>query len=189
MNQQTGMIAGFEAALPAVRAWIERTLDEHKGQSVPVADLGYRRLPLYFPAGLLNAAHVIEVPEVPFPPLGRLGLPELSGMEDGRLDGITYIDSFFVNERRQSESLCFHELIHVIQWDRLGIDRFLLSYGMGLLQQGYRNMPLETTAYSLQEKFDAGIAVDDLVDLVRSAADDVWRQTAPLFGKALGSGS
>ena len=35
-----------------------------------------------------------------------------------------------------TESLCCHELVHVVQWDRLGVDRFLLAYGIGLVQSG-----------------------------------------------------
>ena len=102
--------------------------------------------------------------KVPFPPLSRMGLPELEQMENMSMDGITYVDTFFINHLRQTESLHFHELVHVVQWERLGVDNFLLAYGVGLMQSGdlyqtfedvYLNSPLEQMAYSLQAGFES----------------------------------
>ena len=106
------------AALPAVRAWIEQTLEQHRGRSRPLSRLGFHRLPRYFPPDVLESTRVITLPRVPFPPLRRLGLAELSDMEDESLDGITFGDAVFVNELRTSESLCFHELVHAVGGER-----------------------------------------------------------------------
>ncbi len=51
--------------------------------------------------------------------------------------GITYKDTYFINHLHQTESLHFHELVHVVQWDWLWVDDFLLAYGAGLMQFSY----------------------------------------------------
>ncbi len=69
--------------------------------------------------------------------------------------GITYLDTYFVRaDEAQSESLHFHELVHVIQWRLLGPEKFLALYADGLERFGYRNSPLEVMAYELQERFE-----------------------------------
>ena len=81
------------------------------------------------------------------------------------------------------ESTHFHELVHVVQWARLGVDNFLLAYGVGLLQFGYQESPLERMAYSLQHDFERGAPAQDLVLIIEAETDAVWSQVAPLvFG-------
>ncbi|MGD9333213.1 MAG: hypothetical protein PVJ53_18000 [Desulfobacterales bacterium] len=89
--------------------------------------------------------------------------------------------SFFVRHPHQSESLFFHELVHVVQWDRLGIDGFLLAYGVGLMQFGYRNSPLEKIAYDLQEAFDRGDLPSNPIDRIHQGTDAIWHDVTSLF--------
>jgi len=178
------LIRKFHSALPTVREWIERTLEENKNHAVPVIDLAFPRLEKVFPLDLLSKAKVVVVTgKLPFPPLSRMGLPELSQMENMPMAGITYKDTFFINQADRRESLHFHELIHVVQWERLGVDNFLLAYGVGLMQFGYQNSPLEQMAYSLQEAFDRGNPAAGLVDIVRQRTDAIWRNVAPLINR------
>ena len=121
--------------------------------------------------------------KVPFPPLGRMGLPEFEQMENMYMAGITFKDTFFVNQLHQTESLHFHELIHVVQWERLGVDNFLLAYGVGLMQFGYQNSPLEQMAYSLQEDFDRGSLISGIIELIRQRTDAIWTGVASLVSK------
>lgn len=146
-----------------------------------------------FPLDLLKKAKVVVVTgKVPFPPLSRMGLPELEQMENMSMDGITYVDTFFINHLRQTESLHFHELVHVVQWERLGVDNFLLAYGVGLMQSGdlyqtfediYLNSPLEQMAYSLQEGFDRGTLPAGVIELIRERTDAIWSGVASLISK------
>jgi hypothetical protein len=41
------------------------------------------------------------------------------------------------NAEATSQGLHFHELVHVIQWARRGVERFLQTYGIGFAQFGY----------------------------------------------------
>ena len=68
-------------------------------------------------------------------------------------DGITYRDTYFVKrEHAADESLHFHELVHVLQWQALGPEHFILSYALGLAG-GYLANPFEEIAYTLQDRF------------------------------------
>jgi hypothetical protein len=178
------IISKFHAVLPEVRKWIEGLLEKHATNSVPVNSLDFRRLPQHFHDDILEKAKVVIVPEVPFPPLGRLGLPELSFMEQMPLSGITYVDTFFIQHpHRTEESLHFHELVHVIQWNRLGVVNFLLAYGVGIVQSGYEQSPLEQMAYNLQRAFDRDSLPDNLIQFIQKETDTIWQGVAPLVGQ------
>lgn len=50
--------------------------------------------------------------------------------------------------------LKFHELVHVTQYQKLGLGGFADKYVRGLLKSGgYRNIPLEEQAYQLDERY------------------------------------
>ncbi len=180
MNQQQQILARFHSVLPAVREWIDDVLEKHKRETVVVGSLGFRGLPQHFSQQLLDKAKVISVPSVPFPPLRKLGLPELWHMERMPLAGVTYMDTFFVQESQRSESPHFHEFVHVVQWERLSVDNFLLKYGVGLVQFGYDGSPLEQMAYLLQQSFERGAVPPNLVGLIHHQTDGIRRQVAPL---------
>jgi len=179
------LIRKFYFTLPSVQQWIDKILEENREHAVPVINLGFHRLGKVFPLELLSRARAVVVTgNVPFPPLSRMGLPEFAQMENMSMAGITYKDTFFINHLHQTESLHFHELVHVVQWDRLGADDFLLAYGVGLLQFGYQNCPLEQMAYALQAAFDRRNLPDGMVDLIRRETDAIWARVAPLFSMA-----
>ena len=179
------LMSKFRLTLPVVREWIENVLEENKEQAIPVINLAFPRLQKMFPSDLLAKAKAVVVTgKVPFPPLSRMGLPEFAQMENMSMTGITYKDTFFVNNLHQTESLHFHELVHVVQWERLGVDNFLLAYGVGLMQFGYRNSPLEQMAYSLQECFDRETLPTDIIELIRQRTDAIWTGVALLISKA-----
>jgi hypothetical protein len=142
--------------LPQVRQWIDALLLQHAAQARTVASFGFQRLGAYYPPALLENSKVVIVPEVPLPPLSDLGLGGFAEFENLDAIGITYKDTYFVIETHAcDESLHFHELVHIIQWQLLGVDAFLAAYALGLMQHGYRCCPLEVMAYDLQKQFEA----------------------------------
>lgn len=100
--------------------------------------------------------------------------------------GITYKDTFFINQAYSTESLHFHELIHVVQWERLGVDNFLLAYGVGLMHFGYKNSPLEQMAYLLQGRFDNGELPPLITNLIQQQTDIIWNQVTQLLSTSFG---
>jgi len=145
----------FRSVYPLIAGWIQKTLAEHASAARPVASLGFSRLPHYYDAQLLVSSMVVIVPRVPVPPLSAMGLTRFSEFEGLDMAGITYLNTYFVRaDQSRSESLHFHELVHVIQWRLLGSEMFLARYADGLERFGYRNSPLEVMAYNLQDRFD-----------------------------------
>ena len=165
----------LQQKLPEVKVWIDRTLATHAGQSRPVLSLGFPRLSAYYSAELLASARAIPVAEVPIPPLASMGLVGFDEFENLDAAGITYLSSYFVRLDHESvESLHFHELVHVVQWQHLGPERFIMAYALGhLLSGGYRSNPLEDQAYSLQARFDRQDPPFDVAALVRPGLDRV----------------
>ena len=97
---------------------------------------------------------VVFVPRVPMPPLSAMGLDRFSDFERMDAGGITYLNTYFARaDQSHSESLHFHELVHVIQWRLLGPEQFLALYADGLERFGYRRSPLEVMAFRLQGRF------------------------------------
>ena len=174
-------IKTFFSILPVMKNWIEDVLETHRLDSISVSSHGYKRLPQYFPDSILDETKTVIVAKVPFPPLSRFGLSGFSELETMPLAGIAYKNTFFVNKHCKTESLFFHELIHVVQWERLGMDKFLMAYGIGLLQHGYQDSPFEQMAYSLQNDFNEGGALENLIEVIRQRTDAVWHQVSPLL--------
>ncbi len=183
-HQYSKIINKFHSALPVINGWIDQLIESNKEKSTPVIDLNFSRINQIFPKKLLEKAKVVIVPnKIPFPPLSQMGLAELSGIEQMPIAGITFKDTFFVNQNILTQSLHFHELIHVVQWERLGADNFLLAYGVGLIQFGYEQSPLEEMAYSLQKDFAKGTVPDGIVDIIYQKTDAIWNQIRPLVSQ------
>jgi len=174
-------------ALSLFREQIEQILEDNKEKTVPVISLDFPNLPKVFPSDLLEKAKVVTVTgALPFPTLPpalrRMGLlPDFRQMASASDAGVTYKDTFFVNSLHRDESVYFHELVHIVQWERLGVENFLLAYGFGLMQFGYRDSPLEQMAYSLQKDFENDRVPDGVVDLIRQRTDGVWADVASSF--------
>jgi len=171
-------------ALPGVRAWIGGLRREYAEAGEPVAALGFPRLPDYFSSDVLHAARVVTVTKIPFPPIGDLGLIELVDLTQMALSGVTYDDLIFVHQSLRTERVHFHELVHAVQWRTLGVDRFLLTYGAGVIERGYAHSPLEAIAYDLQSGFDRGVALPDLESRIAAHARDTAAGYDELFRAA-----
>jgi len=153
----------FERVFPIIRDWIQATLAAHAPEAKAVGSLNFPRLSQYYSRELLSKAKAVFVDRVPVPPLSKIGLAQFSDFENMGADGITYLDTYFVKRREaQRESLHFHELVHVIQWKVLGVERFLAAYADGLERHSYRNSPLEVMAYDHESRFKTSPAPYDV---------------------------
>ena len=85
-----------------------------------------------------------------------------------------------MQQGQSSESLHFHELVHIVQWARLGVDNFLLAYGLGFILGGYEQSPLEQMAYTLQRSFENGTLPQHLVRHIEEQTDAIWQAAAPI---------
>jgi hypothetical protein len=177
------IIHNFRQALSPVREQIEQILEANQEKAVPVISLGFPNLPKVFPSDLLEKAKVVTFSgQLPFPTLPpelrQMGMPDFGQMANASNSAVTYKDTFFVNGLHRDESIYFHELVHIVQWERLGVENFLLAYGLGLMQFGYQDSPLEQMAYSLQEDFENDRLPYGVVDIIRQRTDAVLADIA-----------
>jgi hypothetical protein len=173
-SNRQALLARLSPFLPHVEAWIDAYLQQTSTDAHPVASRSFPRLPTYFSTKTLNESKVVKTAHIQKPPLSQLGLREFLDFERMDVSGITYKDTFFINPGlAEDESLHFHELIHVIQWQVAGPEGFILAYAAGLAKFGYRQSPLEVMAYDLQDRFEAGEVIPDLEKLVASQTKDI----------------
>jgi len=111
-------------------------------------------LQAFFPPAILEKVRVANA-AVPSPPfyrsLRKLGLKTIPDLST--IAGITFMD-VIVHSERLSDDLLFHELVHVVQYEVLGLKRFAERYVRGFLSTGsYDDIPLERQAYALEARF------------------------------------
>jgi hypothetical protein len=157
----------FHKSYPPLIEWIRKMLDANAHVAQTVSSRGFSRLPHYFTKHTLVSTKVVIVDPLSVPPLASMGLTRFAGFVRGDSDGITYIDTIFLKPTQsENENVCFHELIHIIQWRLLGPDRFLLAYANGLECFGYRQSPLEAMAYDAESKFASSTLIFNAEKLV-----------------------
>lgn len=75
-------------------------------------------------------------------------LPDFSGMA-----AITLVDTVVFHDPIENRVL-FHELVHAVQYEKLGLIGFAAKYVKGFLTRGsYEAIPLERNAYDLDRRF------------------------------------
>ena len=178
------LLRRVQEALPDMARWIDRLHAQHAGQAVSAREAGPARLADYFPRAVLDAARVVTVAPLPFPPVKEYGLPEFQGMAAPDMAGITFGDMYFVRAGHPApDGIHLHELVHVVQWKTLGAAEFLSTYAVGLAQHGYERSPLESVAFWLGGQFDLGIAPLDVTDFVAKHAAAARDAAARVFRK------
>lgn len=139
-------------------SWVAAYITEQRGHFAPsarpVAPEHKRLLGPFFPADILDQVRVIRgrgsEPSF-YPKLKAIGIrnaPRFSQMA-----GITFQD-VVVHVEPLTEALLFHELVHTVQYEHLGLQGFVERYVRGFLTGGsYEEIPLEKQAYELEARF------------------------------------
>ncbi len=76
------------------------------------------------------------------------------------MSGITFVDTVLLVDElpgADPEATLFHELVHAVQYELLGPEKFVELYITGWINQGfnYAAIPLEMDAYELQNRYEA----------------------------------
>lgn len=134
------------------------------GKAVPLNENQKTVMGPFFPTSTLDSTRVLVLfgQRIGNPPfyaqLAKMGftpgtLPDFAGMA-----AITFVDTIVSNEPYDNR-LLFHELVHVIQYQKLGLAQFAAKYVKGFLSGGsYAAIPLELNAYELDARFNAAPA-------------------------------
>jgi hypothetical protein len=136
----------------------------------PIGAEERRPLQSFFPPDVLDGVRVVRgrAPEPKFYALLRvMGIHNPPPFAD--MAGITFQD-VVVHVEPLSQTLLFHELVHVVQYKHLGLQGFADAYVRGFLKGGsYEEISLEKQAYELEARFaahpEATFSVDEDVQL------------------------
>jgi hypothetical protein len=152
--------AQIEWVVKQVAAYIERQHQTYRRRAVPLDQKQKTVMQSFFPPSTLDTARVVVLAGE------RVGNPlfytELitMGFEAGSLPdfahmaAITFVDTM-VSHGPFTDRLLFHELVHVVQYDKLGLAEFAAKYLRGFLSGGaYEAIPLERNAYELDGRFE-----------------------------------
>jgi hypothetical protein len=108
----------------------------------------------FFSPSILEETRVVRasVPNPKFYSLVRL-LGSEGVLEMSAIGAITLVDLIAYADRMNRSTL-FHELVHVVQYQVLGLWRFADLYVRGFVNHGgYDGIPLERQAHELEERF------------------------------------
>jgi hypothetical protein len=177
------LLVRLRHALPQMRQWIDGLHAKHSRDAVRASELGFPGLAAHLPLELLQSASAVMTHTIPFPPVRQFGLPEFEAMAIMPMDGITFGNMYFVRPAASVEVVHFHELVHVIQWTKLGFEQFLMTYGLGIIQYGYEQSPLEAMAYELQARLQHGHPLRNVVATVERHATSTRDAAAVVFAQ------
>jgi hypothetical protein len=142
-----------------VAAYIDAQRQAYNAAAVPITSGQQATMQLFFSTSTLNSTRllVLEGQRVADPPfysqLRQLGFRESDLPSFTSMAAITFVDTV-VSHHPFTDSLLFHELVHVVQYEKLGLQQFATKYVTGFLRGGsYEDIPLEVNAYSLEARF------------------------------------
>ncbi|HWF47928.1 MAG TPA: hypothetical protein VG168_13035 [Bryobacteraceae bacterium] len=125
--------------------------------ALPLSNQHKARMWPYFSPQLLDRVRIVELhgKRVPAPTfyaqaraLGFDNLPQVTHM-----DSLTFIDVLVFNQTL-SERALFHALVHAVQFQLLGLERYTELFVRSFVKnKAHFSVPLEAHAFSLESKF------------------------------------
>ncbi len=153
--------AQIEWVINEVAAYIERQRQTYRLRAVPLDRNQNTTMQSFFPESTLDSARdVVLVGElVSNPPfygeLMKMGFEAGSLPDFALMAAITFVDTV-VSHEPFTDRLLFHELVHVVQYEKLGLTEFAARYVRGFLNgDSYEAIPLERNAYELDGQYAA----------------------------------
>jgi hypothetical protein len=149
--------AQIAQAIACVAAYLRQQREHYLPAALSLSNSHKARMWPYFSPTLLDQVRVIELDgqRVPTPPFyaearaqGFDNLPEITHM-----DSLTFLDVVVFNETLTERSL-FHALVHAVQFQILGVERYTELFVQSFLKtRTHFTVPLEAHAFSLTSKF------------------------------------
>ena len=144
-------------AIQRVSAYLRQQREHYVGMARPLRQELKARMWPYFSPELLEQVRMVELDgeRVPAPAFyaearakGFDNLPEITHM-----DSLTFVDVVVFNERPSERSL-FHGLVHVVQFQMLGVERYTELFVQAFMRtKTHYTVPLEAHAFSLTSQF------------------------------------
>jgi hypothetical protein len=144
-----------------VAEYIEHQRQIYRGRAVLLDSHQRSALQPFFPATALDSTRVVVLAgeRVSNPPfyaqLVQMGFAPADLPDFSHMAAITFVDTV-VSHEPFTHQLLFHELVHIVQYEKVGVVEFASKYVRGFLKGGsYEAIPLEMSAYELDARFAA----------------------------------
>lgn len=146
--------------------WVQSEREGHRSTARDLTEIEKSEFSPFFHSRVLGIAKIKMVPCVRNPgfylQLQDMAVPRL--LDFTQAAGITFKDTILVSQRyltshTQLGPLIFHELVHVVQYEVLGVTDFIERYVRDWVDNGldYIAIPLEAKAYELQKRYEKGL--------------------------------
>jgi hypothetical protein len=149
--------AHLPEAVRRVSAFLREQRERYLPSAVPLPQPRKAIMWPYFSPELLDQVRIVELhgERLPNPPfyqeaksLGFVNLPEFTHMES-----LTFLDVVVFNQTLTERAL-FHALVHVVQFQVLGVERYTELFVRGFVDTKFHfTVPLEAQAFSLESRF------------------------------------
>lgn len=156
--------AQVEWIVQQVAAYIEHQRQTYRPAAVLLSLSQKNAMRPFFPEPALDSTRLVILTgkRVNNPPfygeLVKMGFEAASLPDFAQMAAITFVDTV-VSHEPFTDRILFHELVHVVQYERLGVVEFAAKYVRGFLSGGsYEAIPLERNAYELDGRFAAASA-------------------------------
>jgi hypothetical protein len=145
-------------AAARLAAYLREQRERRYLSGIPLPDANKLVMKPFFSPALLDRVRVLElggagIPSLPFySDAGVLGLSNLPEM--AHMASLTFVDLVVFNDRMTEKTL-FHGLVHAVQFQVLGLERYTELFVRGHLKaNSHVGVPLEVHAFALESKFD-----------------------------------
>jgi hypothetical protein len=161
MPLPTLSVAQVDWVVQRVVAYIGQQRQTYRPSAAPLALSQKTAMRSFFPEPALDSSRLVLLAgqRVNNPPfygeLIKMGFEAASLPGFTLMAAITVVDTI-VSHEPFTDRLLFHELVHVVQYQKLGLPEFAAKYVRGFLNGGsYEAIPLEVNAYELESRFAA----------------------------------
>jgi len=144
-----------------VAGYIEDQRERYRGNAVVLSEEQKRAMGAFFPAAVLDNTKTLRLTGERirnpgfYTMLAQFGVDPSALPDFSRMAAMTLVDTI-VSHEEFTDRLLFHELVHVVQFERLGLKPFAKKYVRGFLAAGScEEIPLEKQAYELDGRFAA----------------------------------
>src|SRR6266446_6300824 len=142
-----------------VAKYIEQQRNRYAKTAAPLSAAQRALLRPFFVDAVLDSARlvVLKDSQVENPPfyskLEAMGFDKNLLPDFADMGAVTFVDVIVSNGPISTATL-FHELVHVVQYRKLGLSDFAAKYVTGFLHGGsYEQIPLEINAYQLDAEY------------------------------------
>lgn len=142
-----------------VAAYIDHQRQTYRPGATPLSLNQKNAMRPFFSEPTLDSTRLVVLTgqRVNHPPfyseLVKMGFEAASLPNFSLMAAITFVDTV-VSHEPFTDRFLFHELIHVVQYEKLGLEGFAAKYVRGFLSGGsYEGIPLEMNAYELDSRF------------------------------------